>query len=100
MAVAFQSAPNHEEHRSDIHREMARTELSEIIELAPAFMVGFRGPNFIIEMANDAYRQLSGLPVRQAFPEIEGQGFFEYATPCTSCGWARLSARPRCRCSR
>jgi PAS domain S-box-containing protein len=59
------------------------TQLNEIIELAPAFMVVFRGPTFIIEMANDAYRQLVGqreligLPVRQAFPEVEGQGFFE-----------------------
>lgn len=57
--------------------------LTEIIELAPAFMAVFRGPTFIIEMANDAYRQLVGqreligLPVRQAFPEITGQGFFE-----------------------
>jgi len=59
------------------------TNLTEIIELAPAFMAVFRGPTFIIEMANDAYRQLVGqreligLPVRQAFPEITGQGFFE-----------------------
>ena len=59
------------------------THLREIIELAPAFMTVFRGPTFIIEMANDAYRQLVGqrdllgLPVRQAFPELEGQGFFE-----------------------
>ena len=61
----------------------ARTELSEIIELAPAFMAVFRGPTFIIDVANDAYRQLVGhrdligLPIRQAFPEIDGQGFFE-----------------------
>ena len=59
------------------------TQLKEIIELAPAFMAVFRGPTFIIEMANDGYRQLVGqreligLPVRQAFPEVEGQGFFE-----------------------
>jgi len=62
--------------------EMA-TNLTEIIDLAPAFMVVFRGPTFIVEMANDAYRQLVGqrkligLPVREAFPEITGQGFFE-----------------------
>ncbi|MBC7603536.1 MAG: PAS domain-containing protein [Ramlibacter sp.] len=62
---------------------VAATQLNEIIELAPAFMAVFRGPTFIIEMANDGYRQLVGereligLPVRHAFPEIEGQGFFE-----------------------
>ena len=59
------------------------TQLAEVIELAPAFMTVFRGPNLIIETANDAYRQLVGereligLPVRQAFPDIVGQGFFE-----------------------
>ena len=62
---------------------VTRTELNEIIELAPAFMVVFRGPTFVIEVANDAYRQLvgqremTGLTIRQVFPEIEGQGFFE-----------------------
>ncbi len=62
---------------------VARTELTQIIELAPSFMAVFRGPTFIIEVANDAYRQLVGkreligLPIRQVFPEIEGQGFFE-----------------------
>jgi len=63
--------------------DVTATQLAEIIELAPAFMAVFRGPTLIIEMANDAYRQLVGhreligLPVRQAFPEISGQGFFE-----------------------
>lgn len=64
-------------------QDVTATQLAEIIELAPAFMAVFRGPTLIIEMANDAYRQLVGqreligLPVREAFPEIEGQGFFE-----------------------
>lgn len=63
--------------------DVTATQLAEIIELAPAFMTVFRGPTLIIEMANDAYRQLVGqreligLPVRQAFPDISGQGFFE-----------------------
>lgn len=63
--------------------DLTRTQLAEIIELAPAFMTVFRGPKLIIETANDAYRQLVGqraligLPVRQAFPDIDGQGFFE-----------------------
>ncbi|MCX7202651.1 MAG: GAF domain-containing protein, partial [Burkholderiales bacterium] len=60
--------------------DMTATQLAKIIELAPAFMAVFRGPTLIIEMANDAYRQLVGqreligLPVRQAFPEVSGQG--------------------------
>jgi PAS domain S-box-containing protein len=68
--------------RAQAH-DVTATQLAKIIELAPAFMAVFRGPTFIIEMANDAYRQLVGhrelvgLPVRQAFPEVSGQGFFE-----------------------
>ena len=81
------------EHQSvlvDTRRKQAKqahavtaNQLAEIIELAPAFMTIFRGPTLIIEMANDAYRQLVGereligLPVREAFPDIDGQGFFE-----------------------
>jgi len=62
---------------------MARAELAEIINLAPSFMAVFRGPSFVIEVANDAYRCLAGQrdligkPVREAFPEVENQGFFE-----------------------
>ena len=60
-----------------------RSQLAEIVELAPSFMVVIRGPALIIETANEAYRRLTGhreligLPLRQAFPEVEGQGFFE-----------------------
>jgi PAS domain S-box-containing protein len=62
---------------------LTATQLAEIIELAPAFMTVFRGPTLIIEIANEAYcqlvgqRELIGLPIRQAFPDIDGQGFFE-----------------------
>ncbi len=70
----------------------ARAQLDEIIELTPSFMTVFRGPTFIIEVANDAYRrlvghrELIGLPVRQAFPEVEGQGFFELVERVYSTG--------------
>lgn len=62
---------------------IARTEVNEIIDLAPSFMTVFRGPAFVIEVANDAYRRLVGQrdligrPMRDAFPEVKGQGFFE-----------------------
>jgi len=61
----------------------APTDLAKIIDLAPSFMVILRGPTLVVEVANKAYyqlvgnRQLVGLPIRQAFPEVEGQGFFE-----------------------
>ena len=62
---------------------IARTELNEIIELAPSFMVVIRGSAHVIEVANDAYRRLVGQrdligrTLREVFPEVEGQGFFE-----------------------
>jgi signal transduction histidine kinase/ActR/RegA family two-component response regulator len=62
---------------------MARAELRQIIDLAPSFMTVFRGPEFTIEVANDAFHRLAGgrsvvgRPLRTAFPEVEGQGFFE-----------------------
>ncbi len=46
-------------------------------------MCTMRGPEHIFEFANPAYsqlvghRELIGKPVREVFPEIEGQGFFE-----------------------
>ena len=51
---------------------------------APAAIAILRGKNHVFEFANPLYLELSGksgsiigLPARQAFPEIEGQGFFE-----------------------
>ncbi|HEX6100084.1 MAG TPA: ATP-binding protein [Thermoanaerobaculia bacterium] len=68
--------------RDSLDRE--RVNLREIFELAPAFMARLRAPNHIFEEANPSYmhlvgegRTLIGLPVREALPEIEGQGFFE-----------------------
>ena len=61
----------------------ALTDLAKIIDLAPSFMVVMRGPQLIVEVANKAYyqlvghRQLIGVSIRKAFPEVEGQGFFE-----------------------
>jgi PAS domain S-box-containing protein len=64
--------------------ERERLNLREIVELAPSFMARLRAPNHIFEVANAAYMQLIGedrniigLPVREALPEVEGQGFFE-----------------------
>jgi|GEM_PF-200309 len=57
--------------------------LRVLFEQAPSFMAVTRGPEHVFELANAAYmkltgsRDLIGKPVRQAFPEVEGQGFFE-----------------------
>ena len=55
----------------------------QMFEQAPGFMAILTGPDHVFELTNAAYRQLVGhrdvlgLPVRQALPEVEGQGFFE-----------------------
>lgn len=60
-----------------------RDRQSQMFEQAPGFMAVMTGPSHVFELTNAAYRQLVGhrnvlgQPVRQALPEIEGQGFFE-----------------------
>lgn len=60
------------------HRKMRA-----LMEQAPGFVSILRGPDFVFELANKAYYQLIGhrdilgKPVREALPEIEGQGYFE-----------------------
>jgi len=58
-------------------------ELRRLFEQAPGFIAVVRGPDFIFEMANEAYqqlvghRELVGKTFRDALPELEGQGFIE-----------------------
>ncbi|HEX8618860.1 MAG TPA: ATP-binding protein [Thermoanaerobaculia bacterium] len=68
--------------RDAIDRE--RMNLREIFELAPSFMARMSEPSHIFEEANPAYmrligehRNIIGHAVREALPEIQGQGFFE-----------------------
>jgi PAS domain S-box-containing protein len=57
--------------------------LRQLFHNAPGFMAVVRGPNHVFEMANASYqtlvgrRDLIGRPVREAVPEVEGQGLFE-----------------------
>jgi len=57
--------------------------LKVLFQQAPGFMCILRGREHVFEFTNDAYvrlvgsRDILGLPVRQALPEVEGQGFFE-----------------------
>jgi signal transduction histidine kinase/DNA-binding response OmpR family regulator len=58
-------------------------ELLRLFEQAPGFVCFFRGPEHVYELQNHAhhrlagYRDIIGKPVREALPELEGQGFFE-----------------------
>ena len=54
-----------------------------IFEQAPSFICILRGPDHIFEFVNSAHRRLFGSeawvgrPIRDAFPDLEGQGFYE-----------------------
>ena len=54
-----------------------------IFSQAPVAIAILRGPELVFEQANACYqemvgpRTLVGLPIRAAFPELEGQGIFE-----------------------
>lgn len=66
-----------------VARTEERDRLRAMFKQAPSFMALLSGPNHVFELANDAYlnlvgaRPLIGLPVREALPEVAGQGYFE-----------------------
>jgi PAS domain S-box-containing protein len=63
--------------------ERAEARLSEVFTQAPAFLAVLRGPQHVFEFVNSSYyrltghRELVGLPLMDALPEIRGQGFDE-----------------------
>ncbi|SDE40419.1 PAS domain-containing protein [Limimaricola pyoseonensis] len=55
-----------------------------VFDQAPSFIAILSEPDHVFRLVNDSYRQIVGperdyigLPVREALPEVEGQGFFE-----------------------
>jgi len=62
---------------------MERARLTELFAQAPAAIAMLEGAEHVFTLANSRYRRIVGdraldnLPARQAFPEVEGQGFFE-----------------------
>lgn len=60
-----------------------RCRLHALMELAPGFVAVARGPHFVFELANKSFYQLVGhrdilgKSIREALPELEGQGFYE-----------------------
>ncbi len=98
---------------ADAHLAEAREieRLRQLFEQSPSFIAVLRGPEHRFEMANAGYlritrhRDVVGLTVRQALPELEGQGFYElldkvYATgepfigkPCRSALWPHPARR-------
>jgi PAS domain S-box-containing protein len=54
-----------------------------LFDQAPGFIIVMQGPNHVVEYVNAAHRRIFnsagwvGQPIREAFPSIAGQGFFE-----------------------
>ncbi|PSJ40887.1 GAF domain-containing protein [Allosphingosinicella deserti] len=68
----------HERRRDAEHARQRR-----LFEQAPGFIIIMRGPDHVVEFVNDAHRIVFnsgdwvGRTIREAFPSIEGQGYFE-----------------------
>ena len=73
--------------------------VAQMFQDAPSFMAQLEGPQHVFTATNAAYQQLIarrdviGKPIRQALPELAGQGFFElldrvYATGERHIGYA------------
>lgn len=62
---------------------MPRSAIYSLFMEAPAFVAVMRGPDHIFDLVNPHYqrlfpgRELLGKPIREALPELDGQGFFE-----------------------
>ena len=74
----------------------AEAEMQRVFELAPAAIVTFRGPDFVVELANAAMVVLRGRPpvevigrpVFEALPDAAGQGLAEIFTALHRTGQA------------
>lgn len=63
--------------------ETERNRLVEMFMQAPGFIAVLGGPDHVFQLINGAYARLigregiEGLPIREALPDIVGQGFYE-----------------------
>jgi PAS domain S-box-containing protein len=67
----------------DTEADAARAQLARIMAQFPVAVAVFSGPQHIFRAVSAAYgafiggRDAIGLPIREALPELDGQGFFE-----------------------
>lgn len=76
-----------EQHRTARKLKAAQDEeaarMATLFQHAPAALAVLRGPTHVFEVANPKYlelvghRPVLGKPIREALPELEGQGFYE-----------------------
>ena len=66
-----------------------------LFEQAPGFVIIMRGPEHVVEFVNREHRRLfnsdswTGKPIRVAFPDISGQGFFDLLDEVFATGLTR-----------
>lgn len=84
-------------------QQKAQADLSNfrrLFERAPGSIAVLWGPTHIFAFANNEYRKLVGrnvvgLPIREALPEIDGQGFFEMLDEVYTTGRRRSGQNQR-----
>jgi PAS domain S-box-containing protein len=80
--------------RRDAEEERQR----QLLQQMPGFVAVLSGPQHVYDYVNDAYvaisggRPMIGLPVRAAFPDLEGQGFFELLDEVYATGESYVAA--------
>ena len=80
-------------------KERERERLAQMFEQAPGFICTMRGPTHVFDFVNAAHRRIFnsdgwvGKPLRQAFPDIEGQGFYEAMDQVYATGLRRVYSR-------
>ena len=63
--------------------EVQSTLFTDMLMAAPGFVCTLLGPDHVYNLVNAKYqslfgnRKIKGLPIKQALPELEGQGFYE-----------------------
>jgi signal transduction histidine kinase/CheY-like chemotaxis protein len=81
--------------------ETERGRLADVFQHAPSFMCVLRGPDHVFERVNERYsalvsgRRLIGRPLRDALPEVAGQGFVELLDRVYRTGEAFVGAGAR-----
>ena len=72
--------------------------LTQLFTHAPVAIAVLRGPDHVYELANPRYRELVGgrdvvgKPIREALPELDGQGIYRAARPRARIAASRTSA--------
>ena len=90
--------------RAEEEARRERERLWSVFRNSPAALALVRGPAYVFELANAAYvrlvgREVVGTPLRDAFPELEGQGIFEQLDDAWRTGRGQVAIERKVRLS-